>query len=148
MQKNNLPTINEYLERVEAHAFGVFAKSLDHFIATQKEQHELMEIAWIGGDEYMAILMNAEQSALYQFVQRQIEKLEIGHRAEVVRLSSTGDVEFDDFMSRIRRHDWRYGYSDDHRVWSSGDKEQTALSVIARQKGGVFLTVFEYWNKK
>lgn len=33
-----------------------------------------------------------------------------------------------EFGSRLKTHDWYYGYSDDHRVWTRGRKAASALA--------------------
>ena len=34
-----------------------------------------------------------------------------------------------DFADALRRHDWYYSYSDDHRVWRRGQDETAALKA-------------------
>lgn len=33
-------------------------------------------------------------------------------------------------MQRLERHDWYYGYSDDHRAWTAGRKEEQKLNGL------------------
>ena len=33
-------------------------------------------------------------------------------------------------MERLKRHDWYYGYSDDHGVWNAGLNEEKKLNSI------------------
>tara|TARA_A100000164_G_scaffold301265_1_gene276390 strand:+ start:58 stop:393 length:336 start_codon:yes stop_codon:yes gene_type:complete len=36
-------------------------------------------------------------------------------------------------MQRLKRHDWYYAYSDDHRVWKSGLNEERRLNGLVAE---------------
>lgn len=44
----------------------------------------------------------------------------------------TTAAELEDFIWKLERHDWRYEYSDDGRVWRAGVNAQRELEAIAK----------------
>lgn len=44
----------------------------------------------------------------------------------------TTAAELEDFIYKLERHDWRYEYSDDGRVWRAGVNAQRELEAIAK----------------
>jgi hypothetical protein len=50
-----------------------------------------------------------------------------------------------EYWERLHKHDWYYAFSDDHRVWSAGNRVHSALSAEAdtdEWKGNAF----EAWS--
>ena len=37
-----------------------------------------------------------------------------------------------EFYDLLKRHDWSYNYSDDHRVWQRGQDESNMIQPILR----------------
>ena len=42
------------------------------------------------------------------------------------------DDELQWYYNRLKRHDWYYDYSDDHRVWTEGNREESLLMSMSR----------------
>ena len=38
-----------------------------------------------------------------------------------------------EFYKKLCSHDWHYQYSDDHRVWSNGQRSQDIINMIAKE---------------
>jgi len=38
-----------------------------------------------------------------------------------------------EFYSMLEEHDWFYGYSDDHRVWTAGSEANRKLQAIIQE---------------
>lgn len=52
--------------------------------------------------------------------------METLHSKEFQAGELTGDI-WVDLEKRLKDHDWYYAYSDDHRVWMSGEKSRALL---------------------
>ena len=42
-------------------------------------------------------------------------------------------TELKSFYTMLKRHDWYYDYSDDHRVWKEGRENYDRLHTISRE---------------
>lgn len=47
------------------------------------------------------------------------------------------------YTNQLIRHDWSYDWSDDYSVWSKGNEQRKALSVMQKQLD----PDFTIWNK-
>lgn len=124
------------------------APDLKAFVQAQSKEVEFNRIGWDGGDSYMKVLMDFQQSALFRFHNQHVDALKASQEDALKKASSTGDAEFDAFMVRIRQHDWFYSFTDDSKVYIKGDNEQKALAEIAEAKKGVYENVFNHWNNR
>lgn len=41
-----------------------------------------------------------------------------------------------EFYDELNSHDWYYMYSDDHRVWSAGERDRKRLQELSKQIEG------------
>ena len=56
-------------------------------------------------------------------------------RAEKIRQQQVKDLgpeAMDDYIAKLKSHDWTYQYSDDHSVWQRGQKESEAISSMMK----------------
>jgi len=56
-------------------------------------------------------------------------------RAEKIRQQQVKDLgpkAMDDYIAKLKSHDWTYQYSDDHRVWQRGQAESEAISSMMK----------------
>src|SRR5210317_48370 len=56
-------------------------------------------------------------------------------RAEKIRqqqVKDLGSEAMDDYIAKLKSHDWTYQYSDDHSVWQRGQKESEAISSMMK----------------
>lgn len=143
-----LPGVNQFVRMIENHEFSFLAPDLKAFVQAQAKEVEFNRIGWDGGDSYMKVLMDFTQSALFRFHNKHVDALKASQEEDLKKASSTGDDEFDQFMSRLRKHDWFYSFSDDHKVYIKGDNEQKALEAIVESKKGVYENVFNHWNNR
>lgn len=44
----------------------------------------------------------------------------------------------EEYGAQLRNHDWFYAYTDDHRVWRAGEREQSRLIALAKEYGAEF----------
>lgn len=49
----------------------------------------------------------------------------------------------EDFIVLCNKHDWMYGYSDDHSVWTRGNLEREALLLCVNNGGAEYARVFK-----
>lgn len=49
----------------------------------------------------------------------------------------------DEYIERLKHHDWFYDYTDDHRVWTLGRKDRDAINC-ARER---YDTGYDLWNQ-
>ena len=55
------------------------------------------------------------------------DKAEAERQAKVKEL---GPQAMDDYIAKLKAHDWTYDYSDDHRVWQRGSKEADEIRSL------------------
>ena len=56
-------------------------------------------------------------------------------RAEAERQAKAkelGPQAMDDYIAKLKAHDWTYDYSDDHRVWQRGSQERDEIRRLAK----------------
>ena len=56
-------------------------------------------------------------------------------RAEKIRQQQVKDLgpeAMDDYIAKLKSHDWTYQYSDDHRVWKKGQEESQAIGSMMK----------------
>ena len=68
------------------------------------------------------------------------DKAEADRQAKAKEL---GPQAMDDYITKLKRHDWSYDYSDDHRVWQRGVDERNAIRNLQK----VIDPDFEVYNK-
>ncbi|CAM0016776.1 hypothetical protein MYOV011v1_p0279 [Vibrio phage 6E35.1a] len=54
--------------------------------------------------------------------------------------------ELHQFFHDCSKFDWYYNYSDDHRVWTRGERESKALQARSRANS-VTTAIYEAWSK-
>lgn len=68
------------------------------------------------------------------------DKAEADRQAKAKEL---GPQAMDDYITKLKRHDWSYDYSDDHSVWQRGFAERDAIRNLQK----VIDPDFEVYNK-
>lgn len=43
------------------------------------------------------------------------------------------ETPLDEYIELLQTHDWYFEYSDDHKVWARGQKQQQRLSFLRQQ---------------
>jgi hypothetical protein len=49
---------------------------------------------------------------------------------------------------KIKKHDYNYSFSDDHRVWSNGNRQAEELEKLAKEIGQEGIDLLESYRKK
>lgn len=52
--------------------------------------------------------------------------------------------DFDEYVTALKRHDWSYGFTDDHSVWRRAQNEDDRLRKIARSDP-LYQKAFNIW---
>ena len=68
------------------------------------------------------------------------DKAEADRQAKAKEL---GPEAMDDYIAKLKRHDWSYDYSDDHSVWQKGVAERDAIRNLQK----IIDPDFEVYNK-
>ena len=61
----------------------------------------------------------------------------------VAKAKELGDAGMQDYVQKLKSHDWTYDYSDDHRVWQKGSAERDELHRLA----DILDPDHKMWNK-
>jgi hypothetical protein len=66
----------------------------------------------------------------------------LSHRSDVTKTKGAS-MTLDEYTAALKRHDWFYEYSDDHKVWTRGREQARALNAARQEhdKG------YEIWNQ-
>ena len=92
--------------------------------------------------------MNDKMKALLSKVhddevaQKQIDK-ERADAERQAKVKELGPKAMDDYITKLKAHDWTYQYSDDHRYWKKGSEEAGEIRRLQR----VLDPNFEIYNK-
>lgn len=109
-------------------------------------QQKLYHIAKRMGPEYMRAWHMHQCGHYARITQNDVAKKCQEARDYVEVQMKTGDTSFDDYVKRVRAHDWYYDFSDDISVYRNGKKEYDELKRIANERGGMYLTYFNYFS--
>ena len=60
-------------------------------------------------------------------------KAKADQRAEAARLRKENPEMLQQYIDMLKKHDWTYDYSDDHRAWSKGQQERGAINQMAKK---------------
>ena len=55
-------------------------------------------------------------------------------------------INFNEYETRLKNHDWFFVYSDDHRVWRAGKSVQESLAYTAKQHP-IYMAAHQLWAK-
>lgn len=113
-------------------AFTVIADLKYFFDCIQRTNQTVLDSAFT----YM-------RQAMFDATKEVTDRLLKEARASAEDRFATGDEEFDAYRKRVLNHDFYYFYSDDIRVYNAGEQRNKELSDIANEKGGIYLT---FWN--
>lgn len=98
----------------------------------QKQLSNSVGIAWETENGYYT-----EGSGIWTSKNKTVESAVIAHNS---LLQKTKDHEifleknpFDNLEEQLKKHDWFYHYSDDHRVWSNGEKHWKIIRKLIEQ---------------
>ena len=77
-----------------------------------------------------------------EVAQKQIDK-ERADAERQAKVKELGPKAMDEYIAKLKSHDWTYDYSDDHRVWQRGVDERNAIRNLQK----VIDPDFEVYNK-
>ena len=81
--------------------------------------------------------VNKDDQDLYKKHMQQREKERVEKAAEL------GDAGMQDYIAKLKGHDWTYDYSDDHSVWQRGTAERNEIRRLQQ----ILDPNFEVYNK-
>lgn len=159
--KRKLPSLETFIRMLNEHTFSFIpcgdrrsphSEQLNAFIKRQAQEVEFFEIAWAGGDAYMAHLLSAQSRSFHKELNRRVsvvqdEAVRSADEVASLRYFRTLDPQFQEYLIMLSSHDWTYAYSDDIRAWRAGNESNAKLVELAK-KGGRWQEAYDAFKAK
>lgn len=146
MKREDIPELTVYRQILEETPRSLLQDTFYDFCNAEKAEQHLFRVANFGGGEYML----AYRDWKLAFLQNQLDnyRKEIQQHFESEVTVTTGDVSFDNFMTRIRKLRFEYRLSPLQAVRNHIREESEELQKIADEKAGVYLNVWNNYKLK
>lgn len=138
-----LPTLEDFIFRLQDHQFSFTLSELKDFVAAQKVEAGFFEIAWSGGDPYMLAYKRAMERAKETSFAMKVDP----EQKAKDHYFATLPADLQSYYHKLVNHDWHWSFSDDKGIRNRGYLTEEELRKVAVERGGQFQQLFDSVSK-